>query len=159
LATTEVFAILCVFLLVLVVLREQGQTARRSIEAVERLSHRESVDMRNILEKVVLLKGLAPHFVDPKTFTPGGHSWDVYNEMKAQQVQEQRTQGASLEEASNEQGAMQDLAEYHRMLAQERAYAELAARMQNVPDGYQQGATVGSSLTPEPVDEDTISAR
>lgn len=67
---------------------------RNSVAAVERMAqalqeaHRlYAKDVRTLMEQVLLLKGMHPHYAAPEKFTPAGHSWQVHEELKQMPVE------------------------------------------------------------------------
>lgn len=85
---------LCAVLMAVVAVVAVMVINRRSTDAVERMSaaleraHKlYAADVRQLLERVLMLKGMHPHHAAPESFTPAGHSWQVHEELKGLPVE------------------------------------------------------------------------
>lgn len=119
---------------------------RNSVAAVERMANALQAahqlyaqDVRTLMEQVLLLKGMHPHYAAPDKFTPAGHSWKVYDEMQRATPAEAPDMGS--DDVAYERELQEDMREWQELQRQ----ADLA---QHVTSALGRHAAVPSTERP-----------
>ncbi len=105
-------------------------------------------DVRTLTERVLMLKGLQPHHIDPETYMPGGMSREVYEQMKADAPAPAEPVDVASDEKEWRDEMKSDLTEHLAMVRQQNAErdARLKADAQ-FEQGLSQSADDAAAVT------------